>query len=61
MTGDERIDTSVPDPNPDRARTGPEAPTDLGPEEDDEPPHLQHGSPHPNEPAPYDPPNPNVP
>jgi hypothetical protein len=38
----------------------PDPPNELeGPEE--EPPHLQHGSPHPNEPAPYDPPNPNVP
>jgi hypothetical protein len=26
-----------------------------------EPPHLQHGSPHTDEPAPYDDPNPNVP
>jgi hypothetical protein len=40
----------------------PDPPNDLDalPDED-EPPHLQHGSPHPNEPAPYDPPNPNVP
>ena len=27
----------------------------------DEPPHLQHGSPHEDRPEPYDPPNPQVP
>ena len=38
----------------------PDPPNELdGP--DPEPPHLQHGSPHPNEPDPYDEPNPNVP
>lgn len=38
----------------------PEPPNDLeGPEE--EPPHVQCGSPHPNEPAPYDEPNPETP
>ena len=50
MTEDPPVrDEDVPDP-----------PNELaGPE--DEPPHLQHGSPHPNEPAPYDERNPNVP
>jgi hypothetical protein len=41
----------------------PDPPNELDSPADgeDEPPHFQHGSPHPNEPAPYDPPNPNVP
>jgi hypothetical protein len=36
------------------------APVDERPD-DDEPPHLQGGSPHDNEPAPYDPPGKDVP
>jgi hypothetical protein len=36
-------------------------PDELIAEDPDEPPHLQGGSPHDNEPAPYDEPNPNVP
>jgi hypothetical protein len=45
---------------PSRDEDVPEPPNELeGPEP--EPPHLQRGSPHPNEPEPYDPPNPEVP
>ncbi len=57
----------VPAENPNVAsETEEDLPTGVTPDpadpvDDDEPPHLQHGSPHPNEPAPYDPPNPNVP
>ena len=36
-------------------------PSDERPDDDDEPPHLQGGSPHDNEPAPYDPPPREVP
>jgi hypothetical protein len=36
-------------------------PADERPDDDDEPPHLQGGSPHENEPAPYDPPPKDVP
>jgi hypothetical protein len=36
-------------------------PADERPDDDDEPPHLQGGSPHDNEPAPYDPPPRDVP
>jgi hypothetical protein len=46
------------DPETDDLPTG--VPADVE-DDEDEPPHLQHGSPLPNEPAPYDPPNPNVP
>jgi hypothetical protein len=56
MTEDKR-DRQEPELAPD---TAPDPPNELdGPEE--EPPHLQGGSPHTNEPAPYDEPNPNVP
>jgi hypothetical protein len=52
--------------NPNVSSENDDLPTGVTPDPDDpvdadEPPHLQHGSPHPNEPAPYDPPNPNVP
>ena len=36
-------------------------PVDERPDDDEEPPHLQGGSPHENEPAPYDPPPKEVP
>ena len=36
-------------------------PADERPDDDDEPPHLQGGSPHEDEPAPYDPPAKDVP
>jgi hypothetical protein len=36
-------------------------PVDERPDDDDEPPHLQGGSPHENEPAPYDPPPKDIP
>ena len=53
----ERPDRPEPDVAPDEV---PDPPNEYeGPE--DEPPHLQHGSPQPNEPAPYAEPNPNVP
>jgi hypothetical protein len=37
------------------------APVDERPDNDDEPPHLQGGSPHENQPEPYDPPPKDVP
>ena len=64
-------DDDVPPPSrpgpaalqPEDAGGAPPDPTDIPrrADEDDEPPHLHRGSPHDDEPAPYDPPNPNVP